>query len=47
MKNANALQLSTTFDYWIEDSMLQIIRRAMIAMLFETVNQINIRSNIG
>lgn len=44
MKNANALHLSTTFDYWIEDSMLQIIRRAMIAMLFETVNQINIET---
>lgn len=42
MKHANSIHLSTKFDYWIEDSMIEIIRRAMIAMLFETINNIQI-----
>ena len=34
-----------TFDYWIEESMIIMIRRCMIILLYETIN--NLYDNIN
>ena len=42
MKQASKIHLTTTFEYWIEEAMIQVVRRAMIAMFYETINNIHI-----
>jgi hypothetical protein len=41
-KKRSRIHLNTKFDYWIEKSMLQIIRRAMITMFYEYINDIEV-----
>ena len=41
MKQASKIHLTTKFEYWIEEAMIQVVRRAMIAMFYETINNIN------
>ena len=42
IKKLSRVHLTTKFDYWIEKSMLQIIRRAMITMFYEYINGIEV-----
>lgn len=43
MKLASRVHLNTKFEYWIEDAMIQIVRRAMITMFYEVINDIHIQ----